>query len=289
MSFLPDCITQTDIAPGYPVLEIKHPAAVARIALHGAHVMEWTPAGEHAVLYMSPEAVIERGTPVRGGIPICWPWFGPHASDGAKPAHGFVRTEMWKLEEVLAAKDRVEVVLGLASNDATRTLWPHDFALRLRVSIGADLEASLVIRNTDTQAWTMTGALHTYLCVGDVTKTVIRGLHGTPFVEGRLSPEKRLQHGPVVIDREVDRIYISDAAVEVEDVAGGRTLIIEKSGSRSTVVWNPWIEKSKRLSDLPDDAYPRFLCVETTNAGEDAITIPPGGDHRLLTRLRVRR
>ena len=289
MTFLPDCMTQIEIAPGYPVLEIDHPAAMARIALHGGHVMDWTPAGEKPVLYMSPDAVIEPGKPIRGGIPICWPWFWPRSADETKPAHGFVRTEMWGVEEVMSATDRVEAVLRLAGSEATQKVWPHEFALQLRISIGAQLEVALVVRNPGAAAWTMTGALHTYFCVADATKAVIRGLHGTQFVEGRLSPEKRWQNGPVKIDQEVDRIYISDAAVEVEDVAGARTLVIEKSGSRSTVVWNPWIEKSKRLSDLPDEAYPNFLCVETTNAGEDSITIPPGGEHKLLSRVRVRR
>lgn len=289
MSFLPDCMTQIEIAPGYPVLEIAHPAATARIALHGGHVMDWTPTGEEPVLYMSPEAVIERGKPIRGGIPICWPWFGPHPSDERKPAHGFVRTEMWTVGEIITKTDRMMIVMNLASGDASRALWPHDFALRLAISVGAELEVSLTAKNTGSSSWAMTGALHTYFSVGDVTRSIIRGLHGTQFVEGRLSPEKRPQRGPVKIDREVDRVYLSDAAVEVEDPVKNRTIIIEKSGSQSTVVWNPWIEKSKRLSDLPDEEYPHFLCIETTNAGEDAITIEAGGEHRLLTRLRVRR
>jgi len=251
--------------------------------------MEWTPAGEEPVLYMSPAAVIEQGKPIRGGIPICWPWFGPHAADPTKPAHGFVRTERWSVDEVTADKDRVELVLGLAANGGSLMMWPHEFALRLRVSVGPMLEVGLTVQNTGVDAWTMTGALHTYLCVGDVTRVIIRGLHGTEFFEGRLSPEKRRQQGAVRIAQEVDRVYVSDAAVEVEDPAQRRTLVIEKSGSHSTVVWNPWIEKSKRLPDLPDNAYPDFLCIETANAGEDSVVIDAGGEHRLLTRLQVRR
>lgn len=281
-------MTQVEIAPGYPVLEINHPAATARIALHGGHVMDWTPAGEDPVLYMSPDAVIELGKPIRGGIPICWPWFGPHATDAEKPAHGFVRTQIWTLDEIVSTTDRVEVVLSLQSSEETRAIWPHDFALQLRVSIGGELEVTLVVRNPGPAAWTMTGALHTYFGVADVSLVVIRGLHGTQFIEGRLSPEKRLQVGVVKIDQEVDRVYFSDAAVEVEDAAGARTLVIEKVGSRSTVVWNPWIEKSKRLADLPDNDYPRFLCIETTNAGEDSVTLASGAEHRLTTRVRVR-
>ncbi len=288
MSFLPDCITQVEIAPGYPVLDVTHPSGTARIALHGGHVMTWTPVGGEPVLYMSPNAVIEPGKPIRGGIPLCWPWFGPHPTDPEKPAHGFVRTQMWRLDEIVSSADGVVVALGLQSTEATRAIWPHDFSLQLRVSVGAELEVTLIVRNPGESPWAMSGALHTYFCVADVAQASIRGLHGTQFVEGRLSPEKRLQTGPVRIDQEVDRLYSSDAAVEVEDPAGGRTLVIEKAGSLSTVVWNPWIEKSKRLPDLPDDAYPRFLCVETANAGDDTPTLPPETEHRLITRLRVR-
>jgi glucose-6-phosphate 1-epimerase len=146
----------------------------------------------------------------------------------------------------------------------------------------------LEVTNTDSKAWTMTGALHSYFSVGDVRQITIHGLHGTQYVEGRLSPDKRPQEGPVVIDQEVDRLYASDAPVIVDDPVMHRELRIEKAGSLSTVVWNPWIEKSTRLADLPDEAYPDFVCVETTNAGDDAVTLEPGETHLLFTRLCVR-
>ena len=286
---LPESVRRVEIVPGYPGLAIEHPKAQARIALQGAHVMEWTPAGEHAVLYMSPAAVFEAGKPIRGGIPVCWPWFGPHPDDETKPAHGFVRTELWRLQQAASDDDGVMLVLDLHDDEKTRALWPHEFAAELRVRIGRELEVALAVRNTGRQPWTMTGALHSYFHVADVTKAVIHGLAGADYIERRLSSDWRHQDGPVRIDQEVDRIYTSAATVEVEDVAGSRTLVIEKAGSNSTVVWNPWIEKSKRLADLPDDDYPRFLCIETTNAGADIITVPPGGSHTLLARIRVRR
>jgi len=278
-----------ELVPGYPVLEVTHPVAWARIALNGGHVMEWTPSGETPVLYLSPDAEFQIGKPIRGGIPICWPWFGPHPSRPDAPAHGFVRTKIWELAEVRGMPSGVELTLALSGKGESEPNWPHDFSLKFVIRIGAELEAKLMIRNTGNVEWTMSGALHTYLKVSEVTQIQIRGLHGTSFVEGRLSPERRLQRGDVVISQEVDRLYASDGAVEIEDPCAERTLIVEKGGSRSTVVWNPWIEKSKRLGDLPDDAYPGFLCVESTNAGDDTITIPAGGEHTLLTRVRVRR
>jgi glucose-6-phosphate 1-epimerase len=286
---LPKSVTCTDLSPGYPILDVNHPSATARIALNGGHVMEWTPKGESPVLFMSADAVFEVGKPIRGGIPICWPWFGPHPTLSDAPAHGFVRTRVWDLAAVEELSSGVQLTLSLDGQGENEPQWPHDFSLRLVVWIGAEFEAKLVIQNTGNVEWSMSGALHTYFNVTDVTQIQIRGLHGTHFVEGRLSPEKRLQSGDVVINREVDRLYASDAAVEIVDPKGARTLIVEKEGSRSTVVWNPWIEKSKRLGDLPDDAYPGFLCVESTNAGDDIVTIPAGGEHALITRLRVRK
>jgi glucose-6-phosphate 1-epimerase len=290
---LPSSIQLIEYPAGFPVLVVEHPAALARIALNGAHVMEWIPDGHQPVLYMSPDAVLELGKAIRGGIPVCWPWFGPQA-DPAKPMHGFARTAMWDLDRAREGEGGVEIVLRLRDSDAAHALWPNPFELRLHVVISAYLQVTLQARNTGDIPWTMTGALHTYLNVGDVREISIHGLHGTQFVESRLSAEKRPQHGSVVIDQEVDRLYASDATLIVHDPGRkdpdfAREIVIEKAGSLSTVVWNPWIEKSRRLADLPDDAYPDFLCIEAANAGEDVLTVEPGGEHLLMQRISVRR
>lgn len=279
----------TESVDDYPILVIDHPAVSGRIALNGAHVMEWTPEGHDPILYMSQQAVFEVGKPIRGGIPICWPWFGPHPSESSKPAHGFVRQMLWEVDAARENEKEVEIVLKLQDSAETKALWPHAFRLRLHVHMGAALQVTLIATNTGDQAWDMTGALHTYLNVEDVRQISVHGLHGTQYVEERLTADKRPQHGPVVIDQEVDRRYISDATVIVHDPVWGRELVIEKAGSLTTVVWNPWIEKSKRLSDLPDEAYPEFLCIEAANAGEDLVTVKPGHEHLLMQRIEVRR
>ncbi|MBK8094049.1 MAG: D-hexose-6-phosphate mutarotase [Verrucomicrobiaceae bacterium] len=284
---LPPSVQIIDHHENYPIIEVQHREATGRIALHGGHVLEWMPAHSDPVLYMSPQAVLEHGKPIRGGIPVCWPWFGPHA-DSAKPAHGFVRTQMWELDRVRETPERVDLVLRIADSSESREMWPFSFEARLFISMGLELEVALELTNTDRRPWSFTGALHSYFIVGDVRQISLHGLHGTQYVEGRLSPEKRPQSGPVLIDQEVDRLYASDATVIVNDPVMARELRIEKSGSLSTVVWNPWIEKSTRLADLPDDAYPEFVCVETTNAGEDSITLAPDESHLLFTRICVR-
>lgn len=286
---LPSSVSLIEEPAGYPILVVEHAAASGRIALNGAHVMDWIPEGHDPVLYMSADAVLETGKPIRGGIPVCWPWFGPNPSDANKPAHGFVRQMLWEVDAARESESEVEIVLKIADSPETKALWPHAFTARLHVRMGAHLEVTLQVANTGDAAWKMTGALHTYLNVENVSQISIHGLHGTQYVEGRLSPDKRPQHGPVVIDQEVDRLYASDATIIVHDPKWGREILLEKGGSLATVVWNPWIEKSKRLADLPDEAYPEFLCIEAANAGEDVVEVAPGHEHLLMQRIDVRR
>ncbi|MBB5030920.1 D-hexose-6-phosphate mutarotase [Prosthecobacter vanneervenii] len=286
---LPPSVTLIEEPAGYPVLVIEHAAATGRIALNGAHVTDWIPEGHDPVLYMSADAILETGKPIRGGIPVCWPWFGPHPTDSTKPAHGFVRQMAWEVDVARESDAGVDIVLKLQDSAESKAFWPHSFQVRMHVHMGATLQVSLQAQNTGTAAWTMTGALHTYLNVEDVRKISIHGLHGTQYVEGRLSPDKRPQSGMIIIDQEVDRMYISDATVIVHDPLWKRELVIEKAGSLATVVWNPWIEKSKRLADLPDEAYPEFLCIEAANAGEDVVTVQPGHEHLLTQRIEVRK
>lgn len=286
---LPDCVTLEEQTSGYPVYVIRHPQVTARVAVNGAHVMEWQPASQtHPVLYLSPDAVLENGKPIRGGIPVCWPWFGGHVSDATKPMHGIARILPWELLRVDAKDSHVTMLFQFKSSDASRAHWPHDFVCHLGISLGEKLEVSLMTQNTGSDAFVVTEALHTYLSVGDIAQTVVRGLSGAKYLD--TVGERTLrdgQEGDITFDREVDRQYISTSGVVIEDPAWNRKLIVDKLGSGTTVVWNPWIEKSKRLSDLPDEAYHGFLCVEAANASEAAVRIAPGGQHVIVTTVTV--
>ncbi len=283
---LPSSIKLSQEKPGCPLLRVNHPAATGSIALLGAHVLEWTPRGAaQPVLYVSPDAVFEDGTPIRGGIPICWPWFGPR--DGL-PGHGCVRTRFWEVASATEDASGVRIVLTFASDAETLKLWPHDFALNLTIEMGAALDASLCMTHRGSEPVEITGALHTYLSVGDIAQTTVLGLDGTSYADTIDHDQIKPQHGDVRFDREVDRVYQSSAAVRVDDRAWGRVLEITKRGSAATVVWNPWIEKSKRLNDLPDEAYHGFLCIEAANAGADRVRLSSGGEHVLATRVEVR-
>jgi glucose-6-phosphate 1-epimerase len=280
-------ILRTELLPGYPILEITHPTCTARIAMQGAHLLEWTPAGEEPVLYLSPAAVYRPGIAIRGGIPICWPWFGAHPSDPQLPAHGFARNRIWEQTASSENADGVTLNFLLTDDAETRLLWPHAFRLHMEMSLGTELTLSLRMENPGAEPITLTAALHTYLTVGDIQQVRITGLAGASYLDTVGPRTERVQTGEIQFSSEVDRIYASANEILIHDAALGRALSVQGSGSQSSVVWNPWIAKSRTLPDLPDEAYRQFLCVETTNAWQDNITIPSGASHTLGTRIAV--
>jgi glucose-6-phosphate 1-epimerase len=249
--------------------------------------MEWTPAGQKPVLYVSPQAVFHEGKPIRGGVPICWPWFGFHPTDKTLPAHGFVRTRFWELTE--ASEDAAGVTLKFALHESedTRRLWPQAFHVELEMRLGAEMRLSLRMDNTGGTPFTVSGALHTYLAVGDIHRVTVEGLDGAEYLDTVGTQQARRQSGDIVFDREVDRNYRTTGEVRLKDAALNRTLVVHPFGSHTAVVWNPWIEKSKNIPDLPDDGYKSFVCVETANGWRDHITLEPGKRHTLATTVSV--
>ncbi len=279
---LPASVTLREMKPGFPVLEVSHPRCTGSIALLGAHVMEWTPSGQRPVLFMSAAARFEEGQAIRGGIPVCWPWFG--GRDGL-PGHGFARLRFWEL--VRAEDSAAGVALGFRLRGDGDLGWPHPFELSLSVSLGEILTVNLEMKHFGDTTVEITAALHTYLSVGAIEQTRVEGLAGSHYLDSLDAHRRKSQEGAVTFDREVDRVYLANGAVQVVDPVWHRTLDIEKSGSRATVVWNPWIEKSKRLADLPDDAYHDFLCIEAANTGGDVVKLAPNGTHMLGQVIRV--
>jgi glucose-6-phosphate 1-epimerase len=289
MMTLPSSVRSTDLSSGYPALDIHHPTCTARVALHGAHLMEWTPTGHNPVLYMSPQAILQEGKPIRGGVPVCWPWFGPHETDAALPAHGFVRIRFWELASASEDESLVTLKFSLKDSEESRRMWPHAFALELEMRLGAEMHLALRMTNRGNAPFEISGALHTYLTVGDVHRVTVEGLDGAEYLDtvgGKR--DMHTQTGDVRFAGEVDRNYHTVGEVRVLDAAWNRTITVQPSGSHTAVVWNPWIEKSKTLADLPDEAYLGFVCVETANAWRDRITVAPRADDTLATTVSVR-
>ena len=286
---IPDAATFSDTEGGLVRLDIATPLVTAEVYLHGAHITMFQPAGTPPVLFLSKKSHFNSSKTIRGGVPIIFPWFGPKADQPELPAHGFVRTMEWDIESLaLGSGGGVHVVLRVASNDATRALWPHDFILRFRIVFGASLEMTLEAENTGGRPFTYEDALHTYLTVADALEVTVSGLAGTEYLD-KVDGGKRKSQGPhpIRIERETDRLYLNTtAACVVDDPSLSRRIIVEKSGSDSTVVWNPWQGKGMSLTDLGEE-WPRMICIETVNAAENAVTLAPGARHATRALVRI--
>jgi glucose-6-phosphate 1-epimerase len=264
--------------------------ADAEIYLHGAHLTHWQPHGAAPVLFLSTRAAYAPGKAIRGGVPIIFPWFGPHATDRQAPMHGVARAREWRL--VTSGPGRpgsVVVELALDDDAATRALWPPAFALRYRVTVGETLQMALEVVNTSPAPFTFEAALHTYLAVGDIRAVAITGLEATTYID-KVDGMTRKRHGaePLRLTGETDRVFLGTATpCVVEDRALGRRLVVDKTGSATTVVWNPWATKTAGIADLEPDDWRRMVCVETANAADDAVTLAPGARHVMTATLQV--
>jgi len=272
---------------GVKIVRVIHEKATAGIALHGGHVVSFQPKGQDDLIWMSEQANFNGEAALRGGIPICWPWFGRIAA----PAHGFARNSQWTLVEHRENEQGVIVSLGLEQNESTLAVWPHKFQARLNVEIAETLKVTLEVVNTDDKAWTFSGALHTYLNVGDIRETKTTGM-GAEYIDG-LQDAKVCQGGDsLVLTDTIDRVYTQpESVIAVNDEKLQRTLLVENQGHNSAVLWNPWAEGAQGMGDMQDDGYLTMLCVESTLHApsiETGKTLQPGECHQLTTSLAVK-
>ncbi len=271
---------------GVPVIFVSTPDAHARIALQGGQVLSWQPAGHSAVLWTSKAAVYQTGRGVRGGVPVCWPWFG--AGDEGKPAHGFVRTRMWQLRETNWLGNQLIIRLGIRDDEETRKIWNHSFDLELQVVLGRTLVMRLVSRNTGSQSMTLTEGLHTYFNVGDIANTEVTGLARTLYLDKVHDMDRHIQSGAVSFTGETDRVYLdTDSICVIHDREHDRRIGIRKLGSLSTVIWNPWRDKAAGFTDMQPDEYKQMLCVETCNAVSNQVVVDPGKQHVMEAEILV--
>ncbi len=274
-------------------LALTAPDGEAHVYLHGAHVTHFQARTGAPVLFVSRRSHFEAGTPgkpIRGGVPICFPWFGAKADDPRAPAHGFARTLTWQLGDV-KRDDRgtMQAALHLSANDFTRALFPHEFAATLIVTVSAHLTLELVVKNTGSSPMTIEQALHSYFAVGDVRRVSVTGLEGVPYVD-KTQAFARMPgaSAPITIAGETDRVYGGARGdVTIVDPVLGRRVVVRKVESATTVVWNPWTEKAKTMSDFGDEEWQAMICVEAANTAEDAVILPPGTSHTMSATLNV--
>ncbi len=273
------------------MIDIDNEYAKATISPHGGQVLSFLPKGQTAdMLYLSKNAVYQQGKAIRGGIPICWPWFGDDASGFGRPAHGFARNIPW---DVLVTTENTDgstsVKLGLNSTAETLAVWDQQFELTLDITVGKQLTLALTTKNTGVKDLTISQALHTYLNVGDVEQISVVGMDKLNYLDKLENYAEKTQAGGITVDKETDRVYQQvPAETTLVDKALNRTTTITSQASNSTVVWNPWMESAAKLSDMHDDSYKQFVCIETANVFDDSVTISAGGSHTLTATFDVK-
>ena len=274
---------------GFTLAEIKNKFATARISLYAGQLLSYCPTGaSQDLLFNSELAYYETGKAIKGGVPVCWPWFGSDPEDRGRPAHGFARTSQWNVVNTHATEDATCLTLQLTPSEQSQKLWEHDFLLTLEMIVGKTLQLKLTTTNKSQQAVSITQALHTYFKVGDISRTTVEGLEEKAYLDKVDQGIEKRQQGSVTISAEVDRIY-TDVSNDllIKDRSLSRDIRIHSSGSHSTVVWNPWTDIAAEMADLEDADYQRLICVETANSAPDVIDILPGQSHQLAVEYQI--
>lgn len=268
----------TELENDLVFITVSNKYADADICLYGAHITSFRPHNSMDLLWMSPGSSFEAGKPIRGGIPVCFPWFGPHKTDPQKPQHGFGRLMYWDVVSTSTKPSgETVVVLQLCSSEETKAYWPHDFCAEMTIVVGRKLEVTLKVTNTSAAPFEYTCALHSYYNISALENISIEGLRGTTYFN-QLTGEHDIQEEELLaIQEPLTRHYLNtESTVVIEDGIFRRRIKVEKSGSKVTTVWNPGEETCAQIADLPDDAFHAFVCVETTNAFEYPVSLNPG-------------
>ncbi|MDR3744830.1 MAG: D-hexose-6-phosphate mutarotase [Acidobacteriaceae bacterium] len=269
---------------------VTAPAAQATICLQGAHLTHWKPTGQkQPVLFLSERTELMPGRPIRGGVPVIFPWFGPRKDGKDGPLHGFARLQEWTLESATVAGAELHMKLSLGPSEESRALGYDHFRLEYSIRIGKTLTLDLTVTNesgvagSDAPALTYEEALHTYFVVADATAVTVSGLAGATYLDKVDRMKEKVQPaGLLRFTGRTDRVYRNTTATcMIDDEAGRRRIAIQKADSQTTVVWNPWSELAATIPDLAPDEWRGMLCVETANEGDSAITLPAGAKHTM--------
>lgn len=280
---IPGIVTIVQGHGGLPCVRVKTPRASGEVYLHGAHVTSWKPAeDDEEALFVSSKTRWQDGSAIRGGVPICFPWFSERAEDPKSPAHGLVRSKSWQLEAITHADNNVTVALSTSADETTRKYLLGEFHVLFCVTFGEQLRLELIVANRGDISFRFEEAMHSYYRVGNVPAAKLHGLAGVTYIDKTDGRKEKHQRGDLVLTGETDRIYRNTSApVEIEDPALRRRVVIAKEGSRDTVVWNPWADKAKAMSDMGSEEWRQFVCVETGNVGDHGITLAEGQTHTM--------
>jgi glucose-6-phosphate 1-epimerase len=282
-------VTRRESPDGLPIIELSGDFGKACLSTQGAHLMEFTPKDQPPLLFISRQTFRAKGKAVRGGVPVIFPWFGPREGHPDSPMHGLVRTRNWELRELeVPDKGPAKVRMDFHSTEETLALWPHAFALSIEFILGEELHIHWISRNTGESSFVFEQALHPYFPILDVHSVSVRGLQSNEFVDKTDAMHLRVDREESVrFTGETDRLYLDTSSpLLIEDPASRSRIVVEKTGSKSSVVWNPWIAKASALIDLADEEWGEFVCVEQVNASRNRVELAPGEVHSLEARYK---
>ena len=274
---------------GLPCIQINNDKASALISVYAGQVLSFKPVNEaEDLMFISKNAYFQDGKAIKGGVPICWPWFGAAPEIESKeqvkrPDHGFVRNSFWSvLSATVLENGDSKIVLEFEDSEKTREIWPYRFYLSLEIVIGDSLTLELLTRNTGNQSFSITEALHSYFNVGDATQVNVLGLEHTEYLDKNEDFVKVCQLGAITIAQETDHIHTDiKHKLVIDDPTFKRKIKISSSGNKNIVVWNPWAKGSAEMKDLDSEDYKHFICLEVANTAADSVEIHPNSEYRI--------
>lgn len=267
---------------GLEYIAISSSFCDAKVFLQGAQLTEFTPKNKKPLIWVSKDEDYQQGKGVRGGVPICWPWFGMSQNEGW-PQHGFARTMLWRAEEVNESEHKITVSLSLPMTQIDTTYWPHQSSLKVIFTFTDSLHIELVNTNLGDESFVLTQALHTYFPTAEIENTTVDGLQGAHYIEFGEGPFE--QESIISFARETDMVYQNAPLIQTINTPNG-IIEVGRENSTSCILWNPWIEKAKRLSNFQDDEYHTMLCLEAANVMDDKVLLAPGESHSLIHTVR---
>ncbi|MGB5710040.1 MAG: D-hexose-6-phosphate mutarotase [Waterburya sp.] len=269
---------------GFPLIEVSNEYAQATISVYAGHILSFKPVNQQEdVIFLSSKVDYQSGKAIRGGTPICWPWFGPDPEAKGRPNHGFVRNRLWQMRDAIATQDgATKITMGLVDTPETRKIWDYSFDLAIAITVGSVLTVELITRNTGEQPFTITQALHTYFKIGDINQVAVLGLQDQEYLDKVDGGKQKTQTGEVTFSGECDRIYLDvQPELVIEDRLLNRKIRVTATNSKTAIVWNPGADVAAKMADLGDRDYENFVCLETANAANEIIEVSAGNQYIL--------
>ena len=285
---LPGVLSFNATASGLIYASITAPQATATVYLQGAHLAAWQPKGQQPAIFLSRRSDFAPGKPIRGGVPIAFPWFANRHDGKTGPSHGFARIQEWTLAFAALAGDDLHMTFTLGPTEVSRGLGYDNFRLAFQLTIGRSLTMQLTVVNDATVPLVFEEALHTYYAVADIHEVTVDGLDGVTYLDKTDNFQSKVQHGAITITEPTDRVYLNTTSTcIVHDTGGKRRITVAKTGSNTTVIWNPWESGALKLPDLDPTEWHEYIAVETVNAAANAVTLAPGAKHVMQAHVTV--